>query len=483
MTRRVLLSYLSITLLVLVLLEVPLALFYGQRERDRLEADVEHDANVLAGFYEDALEDDATPDPRSATAYAARTDARVVVVNDTGISMVDTERPPRRDFSTRPEIATALNGERAAGTRRSDTLDTEILYVAVPVASGGTVHGAVRVTLDIEAVNARVRRVWIGLAATGLVVLAVVAVIGWALARSVTRPVRALNAAADRFARGDLTTTKPPPGSVPELQDLARTLNTMAVRLDELLAAQRTFVADASHQLRTPLTSMRLRLENLESHIDDPTATAEVEALTQETTRLSAIVTDLLRLAHAEQHPPPVPVDLARLTADRVDTWTATTQARGVDLELHAPRPPVLVTAVPGAVEQILDNLLDNALNASPPGTTITVQITPGHNGHHLRITDQGPGLSPDQKAHAVERFWRAEPTSAGTGLGLSIVHALTTASGGTLTLDDAPNGGLAVTVTLPASPAHHQPARHHGQTAVGGGRLPDTAEIRHSTG
>jgi signal transduction histidine kinase len=453
MTRRVLLSYLSITLLVLVLLEVPLALFYGQRERDRLEADVEHDANVLAGFYEDALEDDVAPAPQPATAYAARTGARVVVVDAAGISVVDTERPSGRDFSTRPEMATALRGERAAGTRHSDTLDTDLLYVAVPVASGGTVHGAIRLTLDIDAVNARVQRVWIGLAAIGVVVLAVVAGVGWALARSVTRPVRHLNAAAARFARGDLTATEPPPGSVPELQALTGTLNTMAARLDELLAAQRAFVADASHQLRTPLTSMRLRLENLESRIDDPTAAAEIDAITEESTRLTAIVTDLLRLAQAEQHPPPVPVDLTRLAADRVDTWTATTKASDVDLELHAPPPPVLVTAVPGAVEQILDNLLDNALNASPPGTTITVQITPDDHGHQLRITDQGPGLDADQKAHAVQRFWRADPTSPGTGLGLSIVHALTTASGGTLTLHDAPNRGLTVSVTLPASP------------------------------
>jgi signal transduction histidine kinase len=483
MTRRVLLSYLSITLLVLVLLEVPLALFYGQRERDRIEADAEHDADVLAGFYEDALEDDVAPDPQAATDYAARTGARVVVIDSAGISTVDTERPPGRDFSTRPEMVTALSGERTAGTRRSDTLDTDLLYVAVPVASGGTVHGAVRVTLDIDAVNARVQRVWIGLAATGLVVLAIVAGIGWVLARSVTRPVRHLSAAAVRFAGGDLTTTEPPPGSVPELDALARTLNTMAVRLDELLAAQRAFVADASHQLRTPLTSMRLRLENLESRIDDPAAAAEIDALTQETTRLAGIVTDLLRLVRAEQHPPPVPVDLARLAADRVDTWTATTKASGIDLALHAPPPPVLVTAVPGAVEQILDNLLDNALNASPPGATITVQITPDDNGHRLRISDQGPGLDADQKAHAVERFWRADPTSPGTGLGLSIVHALTTASGGTLTLDDAPNHGLAVTVALPATPNPRQPASHHDPAAVEDSLRPGTADIPQSPG
>lgn len=144
MTRRLLLSYLSITVFVLLLLEVPLAAFYAQRERDRLEANAEHDANVLASFYEDALEQDLPPQPQPAADYGAGTGARVVVVDTAGISVVDTERSPGRDFSTRPEIAIALTGERTTGTRRSDTLDTDLLYVAVPVASSGIVHGAGR---------------------------------------------------------------------------------------------------------------------------------------------------------------------------------------------------------------------------------------------------------------------------------------------------------------------------------------------------
>jgi signal transduction histidine kinase len=374
-----------------------------------------------------------------------------VVIDTAGISVVDTERSPGRDFSTRPEMATALTGERTSGTRRSDTLDTDLLYVAVPVASSGIVHGAVRVTLDTAEVTRRIQRFWAGLAAVGVVVLTVVAGVGWVLARSVTRPVRQLHAAATRFARGDLTVTPPPPGSVPELDALAQAMNTMAARLDELLAAQRAFVADASHQLRTPLTSMRLRLENLQSRLDDPAASADIDTIIEETTRLTGIVADLLRLARAEQHQPPQPVDLAQLAADRVDTWSATAESNGIHLELLSPPPPLLADAVPGAIEQILDNLLDNAVTASPPGTTITVEVAPGPAGHQLRVSDQGPGLNDDQKTHATHRFWRADPTGTGTGLGLAIVAALATASGGSLTIHDAAPHGLTVTVTLPA--------------------------------
>ena len=162
MTKRLMLSYLIITLIVLLMLEIPLGLFYGQRERERLIADVEHDANVIATLYEDDVERGLPLDPQPAATYQDRTGARVVVLDGDGISLVDTDQPVSRDFSTRPEIVVALEGTRASGTRSSETLGTDLLYVAVPVASGGTVHGALRITLDTSQVNARIRQFWLG---------------------------------------------------------------------------------------------------------------------------------------------------------------------------------------------------------------------------------------------------------------------------------------------------------------------------------
>ncbi len=164
MTRRLVLSYLAITVIVLAVLEIPLAVFYDQREEERLIADAERDAVVLASFYEDALERGAAIDPAPAEEYAARTGARIVVVDTAGISVLDSDAEPDRDFSTRPEIETALTGVRSSGIRRSDTLDTDILFVAVPVASGGTVHGVLRLTLDAHEVVERVQRFWVGAA-------------------------------------------------------------------------------------------------------------------------------------------------------------------------------------------------------------------------------------------------------------------------------------------------------------------------------
>jgi signal transduction histidine kinase len=454
MTRRLLLGYLTVTVLVLALLEIPLAVFYAQRERERLIADVEHDASVIATLYEDDLERDRPLDPRPAGEYQSRTDARIVVVDRDGISLVDTDQSVNRDFSTRPEIALALTGVQSSGTRSSETLATDLLYVAVPVASGGTVHGALRVTLGTSDVSARIERFWFALATVAVVVLFAVALIGWGVARSVTRPLRRLNATASRFAHGDLTVDDEPHDGPPELRALADTMSTMAGRLDLLLRAQRTFVADASHQLRTPLTALRLRLENLQSALPEGSS-AELDAAIDETSRLATLVTDLLQLARTDEHPASGVADLAQLTADRVDTRTAVAEGKLVTLHYevsgHSGR-VALVRVIPGAIEQILDNLFDNAVDASPSGATITARITPNADSYELTIADQGPGLTDEQKAHATRRFWRADTTRPGTGLGLAIVDALAQASGGNVDLADAPGGGLAVTVTLLAA-------------------------------
>lgn len=457
MTRRLVLSYLAITLVVLVVLELPLAIVYQQREFDRLTADIERDATVIATIYEDVLQEDLEPDPAAATEYAASTGARVVVVDVDGISIVDSAREPNRDFSTRPEINTALEGQRSTGTRRSDTLDTDLLFVAVPAASGGTVHGAVRVTFDAHEVTERVWRFWFGLIAIAAVVLLTVTIVGWILAGSVTRPVRRLQAAAQRFSRGDLTPITSDASAPPELASLETGLNDMAGRLDELLERQRAFVADASHQLRTPLTALRLRLENLQSaassdHEAEIDVTGELGDAIDETTRLSELVNDLLRLARTEERQAPVSVNLSRLVRDRVSTWAATAELSHVELSCDLDETERIGLAVDGGVEQVLDNLIDNAIRAAPTHSNVMVTLSTDDLRHTVSIADQGTGLSDDDKHHALQRFWRSDTSTPGTGLGLAIADALLQSSGGTLRLDDNTPHGLIASFTLPVA-------------------------------
>ena len=466
MTRRLLLSYLSITAFVLLALEVPLGVTFARAERDRLVSAVERDATVLATYAEEGLEvDDTSGMQPLATQYKRRTGGRVVLVDRLGITVGDSEPPApgRRDLSTRPEVATALRGRRATGTRSSSTLHSTFLYVAVPVASQGIVVGAVRITYPMATVDARIRRLSLALAGVAFVVLAAVALVGSWLARSVTRPLRGLEGATAALANGELDARAPTGAGPPELRRLAAAFNDMAARLGRLVNAQRAFVADASHQLRTPLTALRLRLENMEPSIS--TGAADLEAAIAETSRLARLVDGLLALARAEAGGTAREVvDLALVIVDRRATWTPLAAEQDVELlVLHDQGTPAPVWALPGALEQVLDDLLANALRASPAGSRIWIATHRTASWVELHVIDQGPGMTAEQRARAFDRFWRAAPADEeGTGLGLAIVRQLVDASGGEAELWPARDGGLDAVVRL--RPAGHARVPGHRQ-------------------
>jgi len=443
-SRRLLLGYLSLTLLVLVVLEVPLGVAYARNERRDLQAAVERDAVSLASLAEDALASGAplAPVARIARGYAAATGERLVVVDRRGTAVLDTDPlfAGERDFSSRPEVARALAGEVASGTRYSNTLGHGLVYVAVPVASGGTVHGAVRVTYPTSRVDARVRRSWALLGVVALVVLAATALVGLAIARWIAGPLAAVGAAAVRLGEGRLAEHAPEQGP-PEVRAVARSLNATAAKLEALLRSQEEFVADASHQLRTPLTALRLRLENLEA------GGADVEAALAEVERLARLVDDLLALARADTTAAAATaLDVAGVAADRAEAWSPLAAERGVDL--IAPRGgPVRARAARERLEQVLDNLLSNALEVSSAGAAIRVFAESTGGRVALHVLDQGPGLPAADRERAFDRFWRGRED--GSGLGLAIVKRLAEADGGAVELREAPGGGVDAVVLL----------------------------------
>ena len=449
MTRRLVLSYLAVTLFVLAVLEIPLGITFASRERDRLYSDIERDARVLATVYEDGLEDaDATLASGDADMYAARTGGRVVVVDRAGISHVDTspEFELGRDFSSRPEVARALAGELATGSRPSETLQQQLIYVTVPVASAGHVYGAVRISYPRSTLDARVRDNWIRLALLSVVVVGSVLAVGWLIARSVTRPVRALQLASTRVASGELSTRVDERGP-PELRALAGAFNDMTERVETMVHREKAFSADASHQLRTPLTALRLRLEAIDYSIDDA-GRVDLDAALRETERLSNIVDALLALARSgEGNAPLVEVDLATIARERVDTWRPLADERAVHLDYYGP-PTVPALAMQGAIDQILDNLLSNALDVAPDGSSIRIVGATTATAASLSVIDEGPGMTDDEIAQAFERFF----TTNGTGLGLAIARQLAQASRGSARLQRAPGGGLDVSITLRAA-------------------------------
>lgn len=466
MTARLLASYLSLAVFVLLILEIPLGIAFARNQQAILTTGIERDATVLAGVAEDALERGVRTDLDTVVRrYDQRTGGRVVIVDNQGISVADSEPPTpgRRDFSTRTEVATALSGRVATGTRYSQTLDQRLLYVAVPVASGGVVHGAVRITYPTTEVDRRVTRNWLLLAAVAAVVLAAATLASVLIARSVSRPLRRLQRTALTLADGQLSARADVDAGPPEVRAVAATFNTMAARLDQLVASQQAFVADASHQLRTPLTALRLRLENLEPAVTSDAA-ADLAAAIDETDRLGRLVEDLLTLARTEgAQVEVVAVNAADALRTRYDAWRPVADDRDLTLRLDlAAVPPV--AAAPGVIDQALDNLIANAIAVAPAGSAITLAAHRADNAVELHVADQGPGMTETQRRRAFDRFWRAGTTDHdGFGLGLPIVQRLMTASGGTVDLRDAPGGGLDAVIRLPpARPdvrPHDEPA------------------------
>jgi signal transduction histidine kinase len=450
-TRRLLLGYLGVTLFVLLSLEVPLGVQNQRTEHRDLTAKVSHDAMVLAADAEDAVQ---APTRRQlealasvASDYAARTGSRVVIVDKRGYALMDTSVRVRgtESFASRPEIAAALAGRYPRGVRTSKTLGERLLYVAVPIASGGRVHGAVRITYPFSAVDARILRYWVILALIGIIVLAGAAVVGVGLSRFVTRPLRRLEAAAVAVGEGQLEARAPEREGPPEVRSLAAVFNETVSKLARLLRSQGEFVADASHELRTPLTALRLRLECLPPSVDR-------DAALHETDRLRDLVDDLLSLARADaSKEASARIDAAALMRERLDAWLPLADEHGVHLvsQLNGSLP---VRAAPGRLTQVLDNLISNALEASPVGGNVTLSAFSTPSGVELHLRDEGPGLTPEQRERAFDRFWRAGSGAGGSGLGLAIVRRLVAVDEGEVELCDASGGGVDAVIRLRAA-------------------------------
>jgi signal transduction histidine kinase len=232
---------------------------------------------------------------------------------------------------------------------------------------------------------------------------------------------------------------------------VAEQFNSMATRLDELVQAQSRFVADASHQLRSPLTALRLRLENLEAS-SDPDAAADIAAAGAEVLRLSRIVDGLLTLGRAGQEQPRAGmVDIAEVMRQRCDAWSALAEERGVALEDSGLGSGAVVTRlIEGDLDQILDNLIANALEVSPPGGRLRVALELADAGHaDLHVMDEGPGMEEEERKRAFDRFWQGVSSSGHSGLGLSIVRQLAQRNGAEVELRPTEPHGMDAVVHL----------------------------------
>ena len=462
MKKRLLVAMVGLVGVVLVAHDVPLALHLSQIERDRLTTAIERDAFTIGGKITPTLtlED---PERRSAIdavldEYLQTKSGTIVVVDSNGylLSSTDLSVTPGTDYVGRPEIATALLGDPSSGTRLSNTLGGDLVYVAVPVLSGAEVLGAVRITFPKSVLDKSVRDQLQGLLLAASVSIAMAIVVALVFARTVSKPLDRLRVTTDILASGDLTATALEEGPG-ETRQLARSFNAMARRLGGLMDRQRSFAGDASHQLRTPLTALRLRLEQAGELITSAPEQAQIhidEAL-NETDRLTQLTEQLLRLARAEGAVLEKEIiDVSEIVRDRAQEWQYLADEHEVEIIVQAPD-SLMINTNQLAVREIIDNYMDNALEVAPPKSQINLTVLTLVDSVEIVVSDSGRGMSLQQRERAFDRFWRADADSnrrTGSGLGLAIVAQLAQASGLRVELRESPTGGVDAVVGIPKS-------------------------------
>ncbi|MEZ3181904.1 HAMP domain-containing histidine kinase [Streptomyces pimonensis] len=323
------------------------------------------------------------------------------------------------------------------------------LVVASPVIRDGDVVAVVVTDSPTGQMRSRILRGWLVIAAgeAAAMLLAVGAALrltGWVL-----RPVRILDATTHDIATGRLKSRVAAAGGPPELRRLARSFNEMADNVESVLEQQRAFVADASHQLRNPLSALLLRIELLALEL--PEGNEEIASVQAEGKRLAQVLDGLLGLALAEHSEADLQIaDIGALAAERVAAWSPTAEAKGV--RLTGVCPPTTAWADPVALSSALDAVIDNAVKFTPGGETVEVVVASGRDVCTVVVTDNGPGLTEEELTRVGDRFWRSgrHQNIKGSGLGLSISRALLAAGGGSIAYEHHEPHGLRVTVTVP---------------------------------
>ena len=442
MRRRLLLALVGLTGAILIGAVIPLGLRASAHDYNGYVEDSQSRARTAAAAAEELLADRLSGrELGQDLAAAARSGDGLAVLSPHGTTV-------RRAGPPVVVPASLLGQAERSGTLVTDVAHERVLVV-VPVRSGGQTVGFVALFRPMERLEYVLRTFWLTLVLIAVAALAAAVLIGLGLSRWAARPLAVLDCAASKLGDGDLSARAPAAACPAEFRRLANTFNTMAGRLETLVHDNLAVIEDVSHQLRTPLAALRLRLDLL---AQDSGEASDFAGALDEVARLSRLVDGLLAVARAENATPAaVAVQVEQVIGERIAAWAPVAAEQGI--RLTSPElPPVYAQIADGYLEQILDNLIANAVDAAGAGNRITVSAATMQQRVQVVVADDGPGMSQAEMDRAFRRF---ATSTGGSGLGLAVVYRLATSSGGSARLTTTEGGGLTVTVELPrAEPA-----------------------------
>lgn len=441
MKLRLLGAIVGVVLLVLFAHDVPLASHISRVERNRQTTILERDAYELAGHVGlvivDGTKNLQIESNRLLDEFSRKSGATAIVVDSAGYLVASTAIGDRsgEDYSTRPEIAAALLGRFTSGMRDSITVGENLVFVAVPVHSGNNIIGVVRLTYPKSTIDARINARVRALVIAAGVSISIAVLVAILLASIIARPLTSLRVATDKLAHGDFSSQVNETGPI-ETRQLAHSFNLMANRVKNMLQSQRAFAGDAAHQIRTPLTALRLRLEQASDLAENSPTTSRIhiEAALNETARLTNLTEQLLRLARAEGAKLEISETDVQILCEEICTeWSFLAAEKNVTIQNQIVEKLICRTNHV-ALREILGNFIDNAIEHTPNGSKITVFANRTADSVTITVRDQGPGLSEAQRTRAFDRFWQGSQTHdlttypSGFGLGLAIASQLAVA-------------------------------------------------------
>ena len=390
---------------------------------------------------------------------ASELDGRILLVSPDGKVQLDTFALLDGSRLSLPEVTQALNGSVSAayGIYPAGAQGEYAALCAAQMTQGGNTIGALLVSMPVTELHNAIVTVEKQLLTVFAVVAAAALIAAMIFSVTLTRPVKALTSTIRRMGRGDLSARASIRASG-ELKELADSYNTMAEKIENFDRSRSQFVSNASHELKTPLTAMKLLLECL---IDQPEMPQELrmefmQDMNHEIDRLSGIITDLLTLSKMDSQDTALhlaDVDLAALTAEALHTLRPVADKAGQRIVAELPA-SVRLRGDATKLSQIVYNLADNAIKYTPEGGEIQVGLTVKGRSAILTVSDNGIGIPEEEQAHVFDRFYRVDKArsraTGGTGLGLSIVRQMVQLHGGSITLSSRPGHGTTFTVTLP---------------------------------
>jgi two-component system phosphate regulon sensor histidine kinase PhoR len=471
MRVRIIWKFFAAFVLLTIVTAIILSCFLVIRFGDNVEAKISQrlrSNTILAGeiFKKAMLEGNNAYIQREARNLAANLNLRITVIDKQGKVLADSERNPAsmENHGNRPEFIEAVEKGVGESTRFSKTLDYPMKYVAVRVTDGDEVIGIVRIAVPLSEVQLELRELYRVVLLGTAAAICIAAIIAYVMSRGISRPIRQMREVAGAVAKGHFD-NKALVKSNDELGELAQSINAMSdelklkiERLKYLDNVRTDFVANVSHELKTPLTSIRGFVETLEDGAinDSNSARRFLAIIKKHTQRLGNIIDDLLRLSELESGGAieKAQLDLKGLIDETVMGFGHALAVKQRKLSVETSGDYFTIRGDRDRLEQVFVNLIDNAIKYTKEGGRIKLQLTATDDSVTVTVEDNGIGIPKGDIERVFERFYRVDKAHSrelgGTGLGLSIAKHIVLAHNGKIHIESEVNKGTKVFAMLP---------------------------------